>query len=92
MLAASRLRRAITDVDLAARVDDHHFALLLDGPTTDVTAQSVATRVIANGLRESDALARGRGVEVPGGHRRMLPDKAHDASQALDWLLGLVNG
>lgn len=90
VLAASRLRRAITDVDLAARVDDHHFALLLDGPTTDVTAQSVATRVIASGLRESDALPAGVVLKFQVAIA-MLPDKAHDASQTLDWLLGLVN-
>ena len=34
VVTASLLRRAITDIDLAARVGEHEFALLLEGPTT----------------------------------------------------------
>lgn len=90
VLAASRLRRAITDVDLAARVDNQHFALLLDGPTTEVTAQSVATRVVAAGLRESDVLPGGTVLRFHVAIA-MLPHAQHDASQCLPWLLAMVN-
>lgn len=50
VIAASLLRRAITDVDLAARVGEHEFALLLEGPTTTENAMSRAQQLIASGL------------------------------------------
>ncbi len=90
VLAASRLRRAITDVDLAARVGDQHFALVLEGPTSDVAAQSVATRVVAAGLRESDVLPGGTLLKFHVAIA-MLPDQQHTADNSLHWLLGMVN-
>jgi two-component system, sensor histidine kinase LadS len=56
VVAASLLRHAIADIDLAARVGDHEFALLLEGPTTADIAMSRAQHVIASGLRSSNAL------------------------------------
>ena len=90
VLAASRLRRCIADVDMAARVGEQHFALLLEGPTNDVTAQDCATRVVANGLRESEVLPPGvtlRFHVVVG----MLPDEKRDAAESLQWLLAMVS-
>jgi len=90
VLSASRLRRSITDVDLAARVGDQHFALLLEGPTTDVTAQACATRVVASGLRESEVLPMGVTLRFHVA-AAMLPDSARDAVSCLQWLTTLVD-
>jgi diguanylate cyclase (GGDEF)-like protein len=90
VLAASRLRRCIADVDLAARVGEQHFALLLEGPTNDVTAQDCATRVVANGLRESEALPAGVTLRFHVAVA-MLPDGQREAAATLQWLLAVVN-
>lgn len=89
VLAASRLRRSIADVDLAARVGEHHFALLLEGPTTDVTAQDCATRVVASGLRESEALPPGVTLRFHVAVA-MLPDGQRDGAASLQWLQGVL--
>jgi diguanylate cyclase (GGDEF)-like protein len=90
VLTASRLRRTITDVDMAARVDHQDFAILLEGPTNDVVAQSCATRVVASGLRTSEVLPAGVTLKF---HVAMaiLPDGQHDAAGSLLWLQGLVS-
>jgi diguanylate cyclase (GGDEF)-like protein len=90
VLTASRLRRTITDVDMAARVDHQDFAILLEGPTNDVVAQSCATRVVASGLRTSEVLPAGVTLRF---HVAMaiLPDGQHDAAGSLIWLQGLVS-
>lgn len=90
VLAASRLRRCISDVDMAARVGEQHFALLLEGPTTDVAAQDCATRVVASGLRESEALPAGVTLRFHVAVA-MLPDSQRDAPACVQWLLGVVN-
>ena len=90
VLAASRLRRCISDVDMAARVGEHHFALLLEGPTNDVTAQDCATRIVASGLRESEVLPAGTTLRFHVAVA-LLPDEERDAAVSLQWLLALVN-
>ncbi len=89
VLSASRLRRGISDVDLAARVSEQHFALLLEGPTTDVTAQDCATRIVASGLRESEVLPSGVTLRFHVAVA-MLPDTARDPATALRWLMDMV--
>lgn len=59
VLAASRLRAAVSDIDVASRVGEHQFAILLEGPVTQEQAQSCATRLVASGLRASDVLPGG---------------------------------
>ena len=90
VVAASRLRHAITDIDLAARVGDHEFALLLEGPTTTENALSRAQQVVAGGLRPADALPPGTTlkffVTVA-----LLPDRDLDAAGSLQWLLDGLN-
>jgi diguanylate cyclase (GGDEF)-like protein len=90
VLAASRLRRCIADVDMAARVDEQHFALLLEGPTNDMTAQDCATRVVASGLRATEALPAGTTLRFHVA-MAMLPDGQRDAAESLQWLLSVVN-
>lgn len=89
VIAASQLRHAITDVDLAARVGEHDFALLLEGPTTTENALSRAQQVVASGLRSSHALPPGATLKF---HITvaLLPDKNLDASGSLKWLQDAV--
>ena len=90
VVAASLLRRAITDIDLAARVGEHEFALLLEGPTTTENAISRAQQVIASGLRSSDALAPGDHAQVP--YRgRSAAAQGHGSSGTMKWLIDGVN-
>ena len=77
-------------MDLAARVGEQDFALLLEGPTTDVVAQDCATRVVANGLRESEVLPAGVTLRFHVAVA-MLPHENRDAPATLQWLLGVVN-
>ena len=86
VVAAAMLRHAITDVDLAARVADHDFALLLEGPTTPESALSCAQQVVASGLRSIEALPAGTTLKFRV-TVAMLPDKDLDAAGSLKWLL-----
>lgn len=90
VVAAALLRTLVSDVDLVARVDDQHFALLLEGPTTSVTAQACATRVVAAGLRESDALPGGVTLRFQVA-LAMLPDVDRDAAGVVQWLVGAAD-
>ena len=90
VVAASLLRHAITDVDLAARVGDHDFALLLEGPTSTENAMSRAQQVVAGGLRSSDALPAGATLKFYV-TVALLPDKDLDAAGSIKWLLDAVN-
>ncbi len=56
VLAASRLRSLLRDVDTAARVGDQQFALLIEGPASLQQAQDLATQAVARGLQPSDLL------------------------------------
>jgi GGDEF domain-containing protein len=91
VVAASLLRRAITDVDLAARVGDNEFMLLLEGPATPEAAMSRAQQVVASGLRPSGALPPGLTLRfhVAVG---MLPEQELDAAASVRWVLEGVAG
>lgn len=56
VLAASRLRGIIRDVDTAARMGSNQFAVLVEGPLTADEASAMATQVVAHGLRPSELL------------------------------------
>jgi diguanylate cyclase (GGDEF)-like protein len=86
VVAASLLRHAITDIDLAARVGEHDFALLLEGPTTKDNAVSRAQQVVASGLRSSPALPPGIVLKF---HVTVavLPERELDAAGTMHWLL-----
>jgi diguanylate cyclase (GGDEF)-like protein len=86
VVAASLLRHAITDTDMAARVGDNEFVLLLEGPTTTENAMSRAQQVVAGGLRSSAALPTGMVLKFCI-TVALLPDKGLDAGGSLRWLL-----
>jgi two-component system, sensor histidine kinase LadS len=90
VVAASLLRRAAADIDLEARVGDHHFALLLEGPTTPEAALNRAQELVARGLRSSTVLPSGTAIKfhVAIG---LLPHQEFDGAASLAWLLEAVN-
>jgi len=90
VVAASLLRNVVSDVDLAARVGDHHFALLLEGPTTPEDAISCAQQLVASGLRASDSLPSGVLLKFQVAVA-LLPDRNLDADGSLKWLMEGVN-
>lgn len=90
VLAASRLRGVLGDVDLASRVGEQQFALLLEGPTTADQARLCATHVVARGLRESTVLPDGVTLNF---HVTvtMLPATVANPEQLLRWALAEVH-
>jgi diguanylate cyclase (GGDEF)-like protein len=90
VVAASVLRSVTADVDMAARVGDHHFALLLEGPATPQETASRAQQLVASGLRQTDALPSGLVLKFQVA-AAMLPERNLDADGSLDWLLDAVN-
>jgi diguanylate cyclase (GGDEF)-like protein len=85
VVAASHLKNIASDVDMAARVGDHVFAVLIEGPATTQEASSRAQQLVAGGLRESPGLPPGLVLKF---HIAvaMLPDRQLDAERALAWL------
>jgi two-component system, sensor histidine kinase LadS len=90
VVAASLLRRAATDIDLEARVGDHQFALLLEGPTTAEQAMNRAQELVARGLRSSTALPAAATIKFHVAVA-LLPHQDLDAPASLRWLLEAVN-
>jgi two-component system, sensor histidine kinase LadS len=90
VVTASLLRRAITDVDLAARIGENAFALLLEGPTTTENAISRAQQVVASGLRQAEALPAGTTLKFHVSVA-LLPDNDLDGEGSMKWLLDAVN-
>lgn len=86
VVAASHVRRAATDIDLAARVGDREFALLLEGPATTDAVIGRAQQVVASGLRQAQALPAGLMLKFQV-TVAMLPDQDHDSAASLQWLL-----
>jgi len=82
VVTASHLRRAITDIDLAARVGEADFAVLLEGPTTTSVALSRAQHVVASGLRQMQPLPGGLILKYHVAIA-LLPDKEPDAAGSL---------
>lgn len=90
VVTASLLRRAATDIDLEARVGEHHFALLLESPTTPENAMNRAQELVARGLRPSTALPGGAAIKFHVAVA-LLPHEQLDARSSLQWLLDSVN-
>ena len=86
VVTASHLRRATADVDLAARVGEREFALLLEGPTTAEIASSRAQQLVASGLRSSRALPQDMTLRLLV-VITLLPDQQPDAESSLIWAL-----
>lgn len=86
VVAASHLRRVVVGYDMAARVGEREFAVLLEAPATPEMVTSRAQQVVASGLRQVDALPAALTLKF---HvtAAMLPDPRLDGAASLRWLL-----
>jgi diguanylate cyclase (GGDEF)-like protein len=86
VVAASHLRRAIVDFDMAARVGEREFAVLLEAPVTPETVTSRAQQVVASGLRQIEALPAALTLKF---HvtAAMLPVPDLDGEGTLQWVI-----
>ena len=87
VLTASRLRRIAGEVDLAARVSEADFAVLLEAPTTRHDAIARARRIVDEGARDSALLAKGDALALRVSVA-MLPRKPLNGAAVLRWMLG----
>lgn len=90
VLTGSCLRKLTRDIDIAARVGDSEFALLIEGPVTAAQAVAAATQLVAHALQPSDLLPVGSHLKLHVAIA-MVPD-AHcgnqgDAAQHLAYML-----
>jgi len=90
VVAASLLRNAITDIDLAVRIAERDFALLLEGPTTTDNAMARAQQLVASGLRHHEALPGGTTLKFNIAVA-LLPENGLDAGGSIKWLLESLN-
>lgn len=89
VLTGSLLRSVARDVDTAARVNDNHFALLMEGPVRGPQAVAAATSIVAGGLRPSDGLPVGSTLKLKIVLALLPQDNVElglNAQAHLDWL------
>ncbi len=89
VVAASQMRRAATDIDLAARVGESEFALLIESPTSAAAATSRAQQLVADGLRQVAALPAGLTLKFHVAVA-LLPHAELDADASLHWVVDAV--
>lgn len=80
VLTGSCLRKLARDIDIAARVGDSEFALLIEGPVNAAQAVAAATQLVAHALHPSDLLPVGSHLKLHVAIA-MVPD-AHCGEQA----------
>jgi len=85
VVTASILRQCATDIDLAARVGEHDFALLMEGPTTGEASLARAQQIVARGLQDAKALPRSTTLRFHVAVA-LLPDHELNARRCLKWL------
>lgn len=91
IVTGAYMRRAATDIDLAARVGEREFALLIEGPTTPDAASSRAQQVVAGGLRQTQALPPDVTLRLSVAVA-MLPADPPDAETTLQWVAAALAG
>jgi two-component system, sensor histidine kinase LadS len=86
VVAASHLRRTIVDFDMAARVGEREFAVLLEAPVLPPLVTSRAQQLVANGLRQIESLPSALTLKF---HvtATMLPVPDLDGDGSLRWAL-----
>jgi diguanylate cyclase (GGDEF)-like protein len=86
VVAASHLRRTTVGFDMAARVGEREFAVLLEAPVTPEMVTSRAQQVVASGLRQIEALPAALTLKF---HVTvaMLPNPHMDGASSLAWVL-----
>lgn len=86
VVATSHLKRVSTDMDMAARVGDNAFVLLLEGVIDGPAAVSRAQQVVASGLRPSPALPPAVTLKFQVAVA-LLPTEELDGPSSLQWLV-----
>ena len=86
VVAASHLRRVIVDFDMAARVGEREFGLLLEAPMTPQLATSRAQQVVASGLRQVEALPAALTLKFHVAVA-LLPEPQLDGEASLGWVV-----
>jgi two-component system, sensor histidine kinase LadS len=94
LLTASQLRKVGRDIDMSARLNGPNFALLIEGPVTPARMVEMATRLLAESLRPSEALPVGLQPKLRISVA-LLPDEqadslAEDASTQYQWVLSRI--
>lgn len=89
VVAAALLRKVTGDVDMAARVGEHTFALLVEGPALAQDAANRAQQLVASGLRPAEGLPAGIVLKFHVA-AAMLPDRQLDADASLRWVADAV--
>jgi len=86
VVAASHLRRTIVDFDMAARVGEREFAVLLEAPVLPPAVTARAQQLVANGLRQIESLPSALTLKF---HvtAAMLPVPDFDGDGSLRWVL-----
>jgi diguanylate cyclase (GGDEF)-like protein len=64
VLTGSCLRKLARDIDIAARVGDSEFSLLIEGPVSAAQAVAAATQLVARALQPSDLLPVGSHLKL----------------------------
>jgi two-component system, sensor histidine kinase LadS len=90
VVATALLRSVSRDMDAVARVGDHEFALLIEGPTTPQEATGRAQQLVASGLRDSASLPPGLLLKFQVAVA-LLPDQNLDSEGSLNWVLDALN-
>jgi diguanylate cyclase (GGDEF)-like protein len=90
VVAASHLRRTIVGFDMVARVGEREFALLIEAPVTPESVTSRAQQIVANGLRQVEALPAALTLKF---HvtAALLPDPQRDGAASLQWVLDALD-
>lgn len=91
VVAASHLRRCTVGYDMAARVGEREFAVLLEAPVTPPVASSRAQQIVASGLRQMEALPAALTLKFQV-TVALLPDPQMDGAASLDWVVGALDG
>jgi diguanylate cyclase (GGDEF)-like protein len=86
VVAASQLRRCITDIEMVARVGENEFALLMEGPLDAAAVTSRAQQVVASGLRQTEALPAALTLKFHVS-AALLPHGELDGVATLQWVM-----
>jgi two-component system, sensor histidine kinase LadS len=86
VVAASHLRRTSVDFDMAARVGEREFAVLMEAPVLPEAVSSRAQQVVASGLRQVEALPQALTLKF---HvtAAIVPVPQLDAEATLQWVM-----
>ena len=90
VVAASHLRRTSVEFDMAARVGEREYAVLMEAPVTPQALSSRAQQVVASGLRQVEQLPAALTLKF---HvtAAILPMPQLDGEGTLQWVMGALD-